>query len=210
MLPTTSFRTCAASSQSRLRVKGSRFLALLEPCPGRVAAEHRLAALREQYRDATHVCWAWRLLSEQKPGEASSDAGEPAGSAGVPMLGVLRSHELWNVLGVVVRWFGGKRLGRGGLVRAYRQSLSLAAAEATIIEAVPRIEAVIRSPLSRVGDLHRVLSALDVTYVDEAVDDGEVWMTVSLPARDMQRLCEQVAGATQGQGSVSADEKGSG
>jgi putative IMPACT (imprinted ancient) family translation regulator len=98
----------------------------------------RLAEMRSRHHDASHVCWAWRLLSEAEPGEASSDAGEPAGSAGVPMLGVLQSHDLWNILGVVVRWFGGARLGKGGLARAYRDCLTAAIGNGEIVEMVPR------------------------------------------------------------------------
>ena len=208
MSRTAPYRTCTGASRVQLREKGSRFLALLEPCYDRVSAEKRLDAIGRQYHEATHICWAWRLLSEPEPGEASSDAGEPAGTAGVPMLGVLQSSELWNVLGVVVRWFGGIKLGRGGLVRAYRDSLAEAVGEAEIIEVLPRVDAVVNSPLGNVGDLHKLLSLFDVNYVDEVVEGKEVRMTVSLPARDVEKLKERVVDATRGRGSVYIPGKG--
>ena len=189
-------------------MKGSRFLALLEPCASRGEAEDRLAELRRQYHDATHVCWAWRLLSEPDPGEASSDAGEPVGTAGVPMLGVLKANDLWNVLGVVVRWFGGTKLGKGGLVRAYRDSLAGAVAGAEVVEVVPKVTAVVSSALNGVGDIHRLLSSFDIDYLNEAVEGDEVKMTVSLPARDMDMLVERVMEVTRGGGSVSPLRKG--
>ena len=183
-------------------MKGSRFLAILEPCADRAGAEGRLEELREKYREATHVCWAWRLRPEPDPGEASSDAGEPAGTAGVPVLGVLRSEGLWNVLGIVVRWFGGTKLGRGGLIKAYRDAMTAAVESAGIIEELLRVEVELRTPVELIGDVHRVLSPLDVKYLDQSVEGETATMSVSLPARDVEGVREQVIDATRGEGSV--------
>lgn len=198
----TTYRTCSRPTAAESKVKGSRFLALLEPCCDRDTAEKRLAELREKYRDSTHVCWAWRLLSEAEPGEASSDDGEPAGTAGVPILGVLRSMELWNTLGVVVRWFGGTKLGRSGLIRAYRDALATAVETAEIVEKLPLIEVEVRSPVEQVGNLHRVLSVLDVTYHEQSVDGGVAIVSVSLPSQNLTILRDKIVEATRGVGTV--------
>jgi len=183
-------------------VKGSRFLAILEPCRDRESAERRLDELREQYRDASHVCWAWRLLQEPDPGEASSDAGEPSGTAGVPILSALRSGELWNVLGVVVRWFGGTKLGRGGLIRAYRGAMAEVIEEADICEEICRLTLTIMVPVERVGDIHRVLSSFEVSYLEQSVDGSTAIMDISVRAEDQNRLRERIVDATGGEGKI--------
>ena len=183
-------------------MKGSRFLAIVEPCSDRKAAERRLDDLREQYRDASHVCWAWRLLPEPDPGEASSDAGEPSGTAGVPILSALRSGELWNVLGVVVRWFGGTKLGRGGLIRAYRGAMAEVVKEADIFEEIRRLTLTVTVPVERVGDIHRVLSSFQVTYLDQSVEGDSAMMDISVRAEDHNRLRERIVDATGGEGKI--------
>lgn len=212
MIPprTAPYRTCASAGQAELREKGSRFLSFVEPCPDRPAAEHRIAEYRRRYHDATHLCWAWRLLCEPDPGEGSSDAGEPSGTAGVPMLGALRSGELWDVLGVVVRWFGGTKLGRGGLVRAYRSAMALAIGNAEVVETLYRVPAVIRAPVEKIGDAHRLLSSINVSYGDQTTEGGLVRLAISLPARDVDRLRRQLVEATQGEGSLSLEEETTG
>ena len=200
------FRTCDAPSEAVTRVKGSRFLAILEPCRDRMAAQRRLEELRERYRDATHVCWAWRLLSEPEPGEASSDAGEPSGTAGVPILSALRSGDLWNMLGVVVRWFGGTKLGRGGLIRAYRGAMAAAVEEAEVVEEIRRRMLTVTVPVERIGDIHRVLSAFDVTYHDQSVDGTSAMIDLSVRVQDHDQLRERIVDATGGKGRISVPD----
>src|SRR5687768_18408079 len=112
-----SYTAPAGESRAEIREKGSRFLAVIGPAADEAAAKARLATLEREFPDATHHCWAWRLGSP--PRERSSDAGEPAGTAGVPILQVLRGAGLSDAQAVAVRWFGGTRLGKGGLARAY-------------------------------------------------------------------------------------------
>jgi uncharacterized YigZ family protein len=166
-----------------------------------------MTGLKREYHDATHICWAWRLLSEPEPGEASSDAGEPAGTAGVPILGALQSGDLWNVLGVVIRWFGGTKLGRGGLVRAYRDSMALAVQNAGIVETLIRVAADINAPMARLGEIHRLLSALDISYGEQRTERQEVCLSITIPARDVDRLSRQIVEATHGEGSLSLHER---
>ena len=116
-------------------VKKSRFIARLLPVESREEVNRAVAAAREDYPDAGHHCWAYLL---GKPADASSagmsDDGEPAGTAGKPILNVLQHGHLGNVLVIVIRYFGGVKLGAGGLVRAY------SAATAQVLEAAPYIE----------------------------------------------------------------------
>lgn len=112
----------AAPVHSELIVKKSRFIGCVEPCADRAAAQARVAELREQHAGAVHVCWA--LLAGGQ--SAAVDDGEPSGTAGRPMLEVLRHQDLEGVLATVVRYFGGVKLGAGGLVRAYTDTVAQA------------------------------------------------------------------------------------
>jgi putative IMPACT (imprinted ancient) family translation regulator len=129
-------RRPTAPVQFKLREKASVFLAELHPAPDAAARAAVLALLRKRDFDATHHCSAWR---EGLPVAAwgDDDDGEPGGTAGAPMLRVLEGAELTDCLAVCIRWYGGTKLGTGGLVRAYTESLQGAVAEA---EAAGRLE----------------------------------------------------------------------
>lgn len=159
------YRAPAAMARGELREKGSRFLAIVGPVEAEATARAQIEKLRQAYADASHVCWAWRL---GHPGrERSSDAGEPAGTAGTPILQVLRGSEISDVLAVVVRWFGGVKLGKGGLARAYAGATRLAVEGLRLQEQHPVIEWVVTLPYERVGDLRRLVHPPVVQVVDE-------------------------------------------
>ena len=107
---------------SDLVIKKSRFIGCVEPCAGRDAALARVAELRAEHPSATHVCWALMAGGHS----AANDDGEPGGTAGRPMLEVLRHQDLEGVLATVVRYYGGIQLGAGGLVRAYTDCVAQA------------------------------------------------------------------------------------
>lgn len=107
---------------SDLLVKKSRFIGCVQAVPDRAAAQAVVAQLRLEHPAATHVCWA--LLAGGQ--SAANDDGEPGGTAGRPMLEVLRRQDLEGVLATVVRYFGGVKLGAGGLVRAYTDAVAQA------------------------------------------------------------------------------------
>ncbi len=124
--------TIAGPAHSELVIRKSRFLGCVEPVADRAAAQARVAQLRAQHPDAAHVCWA--LLAGGQ--SAAVDDGEPGGTAGRPMLDVLRHHDLDGVLATVVRYFGGVKLGAGGLVRAYTDSVAQALVGAVKVQRV--------------------------------------------------------------------------
>jgi len=114
--------TLVAPVSSELLIKKSRFIGCVQPVADRAAALEVVAQLRAQHPGAAHVCWA--LLAGGQ--SAANDDGEPGGTAGRPMLEVLRHQELEGVLATVVRYFGGVKLGAGGLVRAYTDAVAQA------------------------------------------------------------------------------------
>lgn len=124
--------TLANPVQAEIEIRKSRFLALALPVADREAAMAALQALRAEHPTATHVCWA--LLAGGASG--MSDDGEPSGTAGRPILEVLRHHDLDGVLAAVVRYYGGVKLGAGGLVRAYTDAIAAALKSAERVERI--------------------------------------------------------------------------
>ena len=128
--------TLAQRAEIELEIRKSRFIGIVMPVPGREAAMQEIARMREAHRSATHVCWA--LMAGGQSG--MSDDGEPSGTAGRPMLEVLRHHELDSVLAMVVRYYGGVKLGAGGLVRAYTDAIATALKSAERTERIAQAE----------------------------------------------------------------------
>jgi uncharacterized YigZ family protein len=124
------FRTPGGETRAEIRVLRSRFLAIAFPISSEETFTARLDAIRSEHFDATHHCWAWRLFDGDRA--RSSDAGEPGGSAGRPILQAIQSASLHDAGVVVVRWFGGVKLGTGGLSRAYRDAAAAALATAPV------------------------------------------------------------------------------
>ena len=152
-----SYNTIAAPVHAKLTRKKSRFIALLYPVSSPETIKEILEQLRREYHDATHRCFAYRLIS----GEVrADDAGEPAGSAGPPILRALEGADLYDILAVVVRHFGGVKLGIGGLIRAYGDATQEAIARAKIVTRVQQVRVEVTFPpeLSSpvMGLIHRV------------------------------------------------------
>ncbi|MFL6263750.1 MAG: IMPACT family protein [Thermoanaerobaculia bacterium] len=145
----------AGESRAEIREKGSVFLAVIGPAADEGTAKALLAGLEREFPAATHHCWAWRLGSP--PRERSADAGEPAGTAGVPVLQVLRGAGLSDVMAVVVRWFGGTRLGKGGLARAYAAAAREALQGLPVLQKVPTARVAVEVPYEKVGAVKRLL-----------------------------------------------------
>ena len=127
------YRTIETPAEGIYKEKGSKFLAFAYPVSDEESAKEHLASLRKQYHDARHHCYAWRLEPE-KTHYRINDDGEPSGSAGKPIYGQIVSRDLTDLLLVVVRYFGGTKLGVSGLIQAYRSASSDALDSSKIIE----------------------------------------------------------------------------
>lgn len=151
-----------------LVIKKSRFIACVQPVEGRAEAQAIVQQLWQQHPGAAHVCWA--LLAGGQ--SAAVDDGEPSGTAGRPMLDVLRHQELEGVLATVVRYFGGVKLGAGGLVRAYTDAVAQALLDAPKVARERQVTLACQVPYALEGWLRRELQAvqaqlLDVSHADE-------------------------------------------
>ena len=185
-----SYLAPATRAQGEIREKGSRFLALLEPVGGEADALATVERAQRRYRDASHVCWAWRLGSPAR--ERSADAGEPRGTGGAPILQVLRGEELSDVLLLVVRWFGGTKLGKGGLARAYAAAAREAVGRVERIAHVETVEIELSLPYDRLGAVKRLLDSPGHQLLSEGYGES-AHLTVSVERPLLRRFEEAIA-----------------
>lgn len=169
--------TLAAPCSAELSIKKSRFIACVQPMTDRAAAQAVVARLKAEHPGAAHVCWA--LLAGGQ--SAAVDDGEPSGTAGRPMLDVLRHQDLEGVLATVVRYFGGVKLGAGGLVRAYTDGVAQALLTAERVAIVKLRELRCAVPYALEGLLRRELEAAGATLAGVAHGD-DVTFDFNLPA----------------------------
>jgi uncharacterized YigZ family protein len=161
-------QSLASAAHFELVVKKSRFVACVRPVADRDAALAEVARLRAEHPGAAHVCWA--LLAGGQ--SAANDDGEPGGTAGRPMLEVLRHQDLEGVLATVVRYFGGVKLGAGGLVRAYTDAVAQALLQADKVPLVRKVRLQCAVPYAMEGLVRRLLQhaeLVDVEHGDEVV-----------------------------------------
>lgn len=156
--------TLSSAAHSELLIRKSRFIACVEPMADRAAAQQRVAGLRAQHPGAAHVCWA--LLAGGQ--SAAVDDGEPGGTAGRPMLEVLRHQDLDGVLASVVRYFGGIKLGAGGLVRAYTDAVASALLTAEKVPLLTMRQLQCAVPYSLEGWLRRSIDQAGAQLLDVA------------------------------------------
>ena len=184
--------TLAAPASHVLEVKHSRFLAHAAPIGNAADALAFIAAV--SVTDATHNCWAYRHGGEYR----SSDDGEPAGTAGRPILAAIDGQGYDRIIVVVTRWYGGIKLGAGGLVRAYggaaAECLRLASRQPLI--AMTQLQ--LSCPFDALGSVHTLLAAHAVDKLGETFDEQGAQLHIELPAERVGSLKIQLRDATRG------------
>jgi len=185
--------TLAAARHSELVVKKSRFIGCVQPVADRAGAQAVVQSLRVAHPAAAHVCWALMAGGQS----AANDDGEPGGTAGRPMLEVLRHHDLEGVLATVVRYFGGVKLGAGGLVRAYTDSIAQALIGAPLVPLVRQRALHCAVPYALEGLLRREIAALGAT-LDGVRHESMVHFDFSLPETAADAFIARIDDAAQG------------
>lgn len=177
------YRTVTGLASARLHRERSRFLARVEPTTLETV-QGQLAALRREYHDATHVCSAFRCRDGTEGIAAvADDAGEPRGSAGLPILQQLEAAELVDVLAVVVRHFGGVKLGIGGLVRAYADATAAALAQARIVDRPVEVTLRVLFPLEAQAAVLKAAHRFAARVVDIRYDRQGMLAVALTPSR---------------------------
>ncbi len=156
MLFSDEYKTIAKSVQGSYRDKGSRFLAFAFPASNEQEIKLQLEALRKQYYDATHHCYAY-VLGFDKSAYRVNDDGEPSGTAGRPIYGQLLSADLTNTVIVVIRYYGGTKLGVPGLIHAYKTAALDAISNATILTKIVKENYEIEYPYEAMNDVMKII-----------------------------------------------------
>lgn len=181
----TTITDIAEGTYSELR---SKFLAFAIPVRTADEALDRVAQYQKEYFDARHVCWAYRLGADGQE-YRSNDNGEPSGTAGKPILGQLISHDLSDVLVVVVRYFGGVKLGTSGLIVAYRTAANEALAAANKIERLVEQEMKLTFTYDHMNLVMRMVKDLSPRIISQDyTDDGSVMMRISIRLSYVDRV----------------------
>lgn len=202
-----SYLTLAAPGRAEIKIQRSRFLAQAAGAPDEEAARTVLEAMARQYHDSRHVCHAWRLGPPPATREMRSDAGEPSGTAGEPILAAIRKADLVDVVVVVVRYFGGVKLGTGGLQRAYGQAAELALAQAPTREVLLGREFLVNFPYSFQKTLRHLLEGARGRVLAEEYADQVSW-TLWVPHSSCSDLASAVTEASAGGITLAAQPEG--
>lgn len=186
-------QTLAVPAHSEIIIKKSRFIGCVQPMADRASAQAHVDALWKQHPGAAHICWA--LLAGGQ--SAAVDDGEPGGTAGRPMLDVLRHQDLEGVLATVVRYFGGVKLGAGGLVRAYTDCVAqaLLTAHKVQLQRMATLQCLV--PYALEGLLRREIEAAGAELLD--VQHGSlVTLQLRLPEAQASAFVQRVNDHGQG------------
>lgn len=164
------YRTIRQDGQAQEEIKKSRFICHAKRVYSEEEARDFIAAIKKEHYKATHNCSAF-IVGEKSEIKRTSDDGEPSGTAGVPMLGVMENHQVTNVCFVVTRYFGGIKLGAGGLIRAYAGSVALAIKEIGLIEIKEQVGLRLKMSYSQYQNFDNFLKAEDLIEFDTEFTD---------------------------------------
>ena len=184
------FRTIKEDGQVQEEIKKSRFICHIKRVTTEEEARNFIQAVKKEHYKATHNCSAF-ILGEQSEIKRSSDDGEPSGTAGVPMLGVLENHQLTNVCAIVTRYFGGIKLGAGGLIRAYAGNVALAIKEIGIVHIKEQLGLRIALSYSQYQELPNFLKANHLQEQDTSFTE-QVQTTIFFDKDDKESVIESL------------------
>ncbi|MBN8193772.1 YigZ family protein [Bacillus sp. NTK074B] len=185
------YTTVKGYGEHEITIERSRFIAYVNRVETEEQAQDFIATIKKKHHDANHNCSAY-MIGEQNLIQKANDDGEPSGTAGVPMLEVLKKRDLKDTVVVVTRYFGGIKLGTGGLIRAYGRSTSEGLNATGVVERrlvrvmktkidytwLGKVENEVRSSIYQLKDIHYLDAVVVEVYVEEALKDQFVnWMT---------------------------------
>lgn len=159
-------KTIKENTKNEIIIKNSRFITLLYKIRSKEEIEQYLQQVKKRYPKATHYCYAYKIGENIKK---TSDDGEPGGTAGMPMLNVLDKEDITNILAITIRYFGGIKLGAGGLIRAYSKSVKEALNKVSLIKLVDGIKCKLTFPYVKENDIIKQIpekNILSKTYLE--------------------------------------------
>ena len=200
------YQTIAQETTAEIIEKKSRFIAHAIPITGEEDGFRALDEIRSTYREANHNCWA--LVSGiQRKIERCSDDGEPSGTAGRPILEVIKGANLTNVLVVVTRYFGGTLLGTGGLVKAYTQASREGITAAVVLTKIYGLKLHVRLDYTFLGKMQYFLAQKRVNIISSAYE-AEVKLVLQVAEKEREELVKEMIELTNGQIEIEEGERG--
>lgn len=179
------YHTISAPSEGLFKDKGSKFLAFAYPVRSEDEVRQHIERIKKEYFDARHHCYAY-ILGPRKDAWRANDDGEPSGTAGKPIYGQLLSHDLTDILVVVVRYFGGILLGTSGLINAYRSATRDALDHATVIEKTVDVGYRLHFGYEQMNDVMRILKENGLSFENQVFDMQcrlDIWVRQSLSVK---------------------------
>lgn len=193
-------KTVYKGASAEIVEKKSRFIGETYPVTSEEEALEYLEKVKKQFWDARHHCWAY-VIGEQQPLERFSDDGEPSGTAGKPILEVIRGRRLTNTLVVVTRYFGGTLLGTGGLVRAYTKASQEALEVSTIITRISGVKLKITTDYTGIGKIQYILGQRKIPILaSEYTEKVETEVLVS--DEEVKMIIAEITEGTNGQAEI--------
>ena len=186
------YLTIAATSLGEFKEKGSKFLAYAYFVSNETDIKEKLDLLKKEHFKATHHCYAYRLGTDGKNYRANDD-GEPSGTAGRPILGQIDSFGLTNLLIVVVRYYGGTKLGTSGLINAYRESAKEALSNAEKIEKIIESQLDFSVPYLKMNEVMQFLKQYEIDLIASDYSDESIHFRVSVRKKLLDLLKEKIA-----------------
>jgi uncharacterized YigZ family protein len=185
------YKTISESAEGEYKDRGSKFLAFAFPVGSVQLAKNTISGIRKKYHDARHHCFAYKI-GVTNPVHRTFDDGEPSGTAGKPVYGQILSFDLTNILIVVVRYFGGKLLGTGGLIQAYRCAAENALKHAVIIEKTIDAVCQIHFGYENQNDVNKVLNTFDYSIVKKYFDE-KCHLTIHIRKSQSEEFIERIS-----------------
>lgn len=180
------YKTISAPGEGLIREKMSRFLSFALPVRDVDEAKVKIKEYQNKYHDSRHVCWAYMIGPEREVWQLN-DNGEPSGTAGKPILGQINSYELTDILIIVVRYFGGIKLGTSGLIAAYRAAAREAIENTEIVELHDMGSITIRFPYLSMNDVMRIIKRSEAR-IDSQLFDNDCEITLSIRKDRLEAL----------------------
>lgn len=191
--------TIVSPSEAVFREKMSRFLSFAIPVSSAAEAKEYIAMYTNEYHDARHVCWAYMIGADRKE-FLSTDNGEPSGTAGKPILGQINSFNLTNIVIIVVRYFGGIKLGTSGLIAAYREAAKMAIEASEIVEGREMTSLTLTFPYLAMNDVMKLIktqnqiASKEIITITEQIFDNTCSLTISFPLDMLDELSSRLNG----------------
>ena len=192
------YLTIKQSQKAKLKQKGSIFMAQAFPVTSEDHAKTRIEDVKKDLFDATHNCFAFRIGQGQEEIVKHSDAGEPRGTAGKPILTAIQSKNLTDILVVVTRYFGGVKLGKGGLSRAYHDSAIKVLDECQVIKRIKNIEMSFSVPLGVYGNVSKIFSKYNCTILKSEFQSTQVKIDLEIEEAKSTNLKKDLTEAADG------------